>query len=95
MAKRMALGQRTPRELWVGRGIAAEQEERGVDAFRLERVQDFRRSAGPWAVVEREHQLLAIERERRREMLAPDTLSDFGAHRDDAFGPQCLRVAGT
>ena len=33
MAERMALGQCTPRELRVGGGVAAEQEERGAHAF--------------------------------------------------------------
>jgi len=85
--------QRTPRQMRVSSGIAPEEEKSGADAFRLERVQDFGRSARPWAVVEGEHQLLGFKRQRRREMLAPDARGDFGIHLHDTFGPQRLRVA--
>ena len=64
MAKRMTLGHGTANQLRVGGGIAPEKEECGTDALGLECVQDFRRSARPRTVVEGEHQLLCIERER-------------------------------
>ncbi len=94
MAKRMTLGQCTPRQLRVGGGIAPEEEERGADALGLERVQDFRRSARPWAVVEGEHQPLALSGSVDGKCLPPDARGDPGIHLHDAFGPQRLRIAG-
>ena len=50
MAKRMTLGQCTAGELRAGGGIAPEKEERGADAFRLERVQDSKVSTSSLAL---------------------------------------------
>jgi hypothetical protein len=74
-------------------GILAQQKESGADAFALERIQNFRRRAGPGAVIEGEHQFLGAQRQRRREMLAPDPRRRSDIDLDDAFGAERLRIA--
>src|SRR5262249_7949778 len=66
----MALREGAACELWVGRRISSQEEECCAHAFTFERIQDLRGGAGPGAVVKREDQLLGLQRQRRRKLLA-------------------------
>ena len=55
-----------PDEGRVGRGVAADEKEGRLNALRLEGVEDLRCRRRRWAIVEREHDLVIIERQRLR-----------------------------
>src|SRR5450759_3805251 len=88
VAEAVALGQLASRDFGVRFDIAAEQKERGTHAFMLERVQDFRRGARPRSVVEGEHQLLALERQAARELLAAEARRAGGIDVKHALGAE-------
>ena len=73
-----------------GRGVAADQEEGRLHALRLQGVEDLRGRRRRWAIVEREHDLVVVERQRLRIGLE----AEFGRTADlqGAAGAERVRV---
>ncbi len=94
MADRVALGAFAPRQRRMRRHVAAEQEEGGVHAFVLERVQHLRGRGRPGTVVEGQHQFLVVERQGLRELLAADPRRAGGVDRHRALGAERFGIAG-
>src|SRR5579871_337502 len=91
----VSLGEFALRQRGRGGGIAAEQEERRVHAFVLERVEHLCGGARPRSVVEREYHLLRRERQRRGKLLAADARRRGRAHREHALGAERIGIART
>jgi hypothetical protein len=95
MAERMAFRQSPPGDLRMCVDIAAEQEEGGADAFRLQGVEHPRRGCRPGAVVEGQHQFLVAQRQGVGEVLAADPGGASGIDGQHPFGAERIVIART
>jgi hypothetical protein len=91
----VALRQLAPCQLRMGRSVSADQKEGGEDAFPPERIEHCGCRAGPWAIVERQHDLLVGEGQGRGKVLAADARCRGGIDPNDPGGREGVRVAGT
>lgn len=95
VADRVALGQRPPHDLRMRVGVAAQQKERGADAFRFQGIEHPRRGGWPGTVVEGQDQFLVAQRQGIGEMLAPDPRGGACIDRDHPLGAEGIAIAGT